>query len=73
LVEEADDNFFHLLPGRKRLMDTVKMISYRVEDSMAGILKDPTVDMCERRREIVRKFWHNLFQPMRFITFSDQA
>ncbi|WP_394699464.1 hypothetical protein [uncultured Desulfobacter sp.] len=35
----------HLLPNRKRLMDTVKMIAYRAETSMAGILKSETIDM----------------------------
>ena len=50
--EELDkkDKFFRLLPGRKRLMDTVKMISYRAETAMAGLLKKPTVDMAAARR-----------------------
>ncbi len=50
--EELDekDKFFGLLPGRKRLMDTVKMISYRAETAMAGLLKGPTVDMAAARR-----------------------
>jgi transposase len=47
---EMQDKFFHLLPGRKRLMDTVKMIAYRAETSMAGILKNSTVDMAAARR-----------------------
>ena len=47
---EDDDKFFHLLPGRKRLMDTVKMISYRAETAMGKILKSPTVDMAGARR-----------------------
>ena len=47
---EDDDKFFHLLPGRKRLMDTVKMISYRAETAMGNILKGPTVDMAAARR-----------------------
>jgi len=47
---DEKDRFFHLLPGRKRLMDTVKMISYRAETAMAGLLKGPTVDMAAARR-----------------------
>jgi transposase len=50
--EELDekDKFYRLLPGRKRLMDTVKMISYRSETAMAGLLKGSTVDMAAARR-----------------------
>jgi len=47
---EENDKFFGLLPGRKRLMDTVKMISYRAETAMAGLLKGPTVDLPAARR-----------------------
>ncbi len=47
---DEEDKFFGLLPGRKRLMDTVKMISYRAETAMAGLLKGPTVDMAAARR-----------------------
>ncbi len=47
---ETQDKFFHLLPGRKRFMDTVKMIAYRAETSMAGILKNSTIDMAAARR-----------------------
>lgn len=47
---ETQDKFFHLLPGRKRLMDTVKMIAYRAETSMVGILKKSTMDMAASRR-----------------------
>ncbi len=44
------NKFFRLLPGRKRLMDTVRMIAYRAETAMAGLLKGPTVDMAAARR-----------------------
>ncbi|WP_324292545.1 putative transposase [uncultured Desulfobacter sp.] len=47
---EDQDKFMHLLPNRKRLMDTVKMIAYRAETSMAGILKSETIDMPAARR-----------------------
>ena len=47
---EEQDKFFHLLTGRKRLMDTVKMIAYRAESSMAAVLKSPTLNMAASRR-----------------------
>jgi len=47
---EENDKFYGLLPGRKRLMDTVKMISYRTETAMAGLLKGPTVNLPAARR-----------------------
>ncbi len=47
---DEKDQFFQLLPGRKRLMDTVKMIAYRTETSMANLLKDETTDMAAARR-----------------------
>ena len=47
---DEKNKFYRLLPGRKRLMDTVKMIAYRAETAMAGLLKGPTVDMAMARR-----------------------
>lgn len=47
---DEKDRFFQLLPGRKRLMDTVKMIAYRAETSMGNLLKDETTDMAAARR-----------------------
>jgi transposase len=44
------DKFYRLLPGRKRLMDTVRMISYRAETAMASMMIGPTVDMAAARR-----------------------
>lgn len=44
------DTFQQLVPGRKRLLDTVKMISYRSETSMTGLLTGPTVDIPAARR-----------------------
>jgi hypothetical protein len=35
-----EDKFERLAPSRKRLMDTVKMISYRSETAMAGIVRE---------------------------------
>jgi hypothetical protein len=45
-----EDKFFRLPQGRKRLTDTVKMIAYRAESAMAGIIKSQTVDMAAARR-----------------------
>jgi len=47
---EDKDKFNRLLPGRKRLMDTVRMIAYRAETAMAGVLLGPTVNMSDARR-----------------------
>lgn len=47
---DEKDQFFQLLPGRKRLMDTIKMIAYRAETSMGNLLKDDATDMAAARR-----------------------
>jgi len=48
--ELADKDKFHrLLPGRKRLMDTIRMASYRSETAMAGLLIGPSVNMSDAR------------------------
>jgi len=47
---EEKDRFHRLLPGRKRLMDTIRMIAYRAETAMAGILISPAVDLPAARR-----------------------
>lgn len=44
------ETFQQLVPGRKRLMDTVKMIAYRAETAMAGMLTGPTIDTPAARR-----------------------
>ena len=49
---DEKDKFFELRPGRKRLMDTVKMIAYRTETAMANLLKDDITDMAAARRLI---------------------
>jgi len=38
-----------LLPGRKRLMDTVRMIDYRSEAAMTGLSISKTVKMSDAR------------------------
>jgi len=47
---EEKDKFYRLIPGRRRLMDTIKMISYRAETAMSGLLIDQTVDSAAARR-----------------------
>ncbi len=47
---EDKDKFNRLLPGRKRLLDTVRMVAYRSETAMAGLMIAPTVDMSDARR-----------------------
>jgi len=44
------DKFLRLLPGRKRLMDTIRMIAYRAETAMVGLITGPTVDSPAARR-----------------------
>ena len=44
------DKFLRLLPGRKRLMDTIRMIAYRAETAMVGLVTGPTVDSSDARR-----------------------
>jgi len=46
---EDKDKFNRLLPGRKRLVDTVRMIAYRSETAMAGLLISPKVNMSDAR------------------------
>jgi len=47
---DEKDKFLRLLPGRKRLMDTIKMIAYRAETAMVGLITGPTVDSAAARR-----------------------
>lgn len=47
---EEPDKFYRLLPGRKRLTDTVRMIAYRAETALAAMLTDPTTDTPAARR-----------------------
>jgi len=46
---DKEDKFFRLLPGRKRLMDTIRMIAYRAETAMVGLITGPTVDSSDAR------------------------
>ena len=47
---DEKDKFLRLLPGRKRLMDTIRMIAYRAETAMVGLITGPTVDSSDARR-----------------------
>lgn len=47
---EEEETFQQLVPGRKRLMDTVKMIAYRAETAMTGMLTGSTIDIPAARR-----------------------
>jgi transposase len=47
---EEEDKFFRLLPGRKRLMDTIRMIAYRAETAMVSLITGPNIDSSTARR-----------------------
>lgn len=47
---DEEEQFLRLLPGRKRLLDTIRMIAYRAETAMVGILRSSTVDSSEARK-----------------------
>jgi len=44
-----DDKFNRLLPGRRRLLDAVRMIAYRAETAMVPLLMSATVDSSAAR------------------------
>lgn len=46
---DEEDKFLRLLPGRKRLMDTIRMIAYRAETAMVGLITGPTVNSSDAR------------------------
>jgi hypothetical protein len=48
-LEEAD-KFYRLLPGRKRLLDTIRLIAYRAETAMMGFVVGPAMDTAAARR-----------------------
>jgi transposase len=47
---DEKDKFLRLLPGRKRLMDTIRMIAYRAETAMVALITGPTVESPAARR-----------------------
>ena len=42
--------------GRKQLIDTVRMVAYRAETAMAGILRSKTVDTAAARQLLIDLF-----------------
>ena len=46
---KKQDKFYKLKTGRKRLMDTVRMIAYRAETAMANLLLCETVNIPDAR------------------------
>ena len=53
---EKKDKFNRLLPGRKQLMDTIRMIAYRAETTMSTLLTGPTVDTAKARQLLIDLF-----------------
>jgi hypothetical protein len=53
---DENDKFYRLLPGRKRLMDTIRMIAYRSETAMMKLLIGPTVNSADARRLLQNLF-----------------
>ena len=47
---DEEDKFYRLLPGRKRFMDTVRMIAYRSETAMVELLKGRGINSAGARR-----------------------
>ena len=50
------DKIYRLLPGRKRLVDMVRMITYRAETAMVSLLKSATVDSSTGRQLLQNLF-----------------
>jgi len=50
---EKKDKFNRLLPGRKQLMDAIRMIAYRAETTMSTLMTGPTVDTAEARQLLI--------------------
>jgi hypothetical protein len=53
---DEKDKFLRLLPGRKHLMDTIRMIAYRAETAIVGLITGLTVASPAARRLL-----HDLF------------
>ncbi len=50
---EDKDKFQRLRPGRKQLIGTVRMVAYRAETAMAGLLRSETVDTATARQLLI--------------------
>jgi hypothetical protein len=53
---EKKDKFNRLLPGRKQLMDTIRMIAYRAETTMSTLLTGPAVDTAQAKQLLIDLF-----------------
>ena len=53
---EDKDKFQRLRPGRKQLIGTVRMVAYRAETAMAGLLRSETVDTATARQLLIDLF-----------------
>jgi hypothetical protein len=60
---EADDKFERLTPGRKRLLDTIKLIAYRAETAMVTIVRSAL-----NREDDARSLIRDLFRSPADIT-----
>ena len=60
---EADDKFERLAPSRKRLLDTVKLIAYRSETALVGLVRTEL-----RREDDARSLVRDLFRSSSDIT-----
>ena len=54
---EREDRFERLKPGRKRLLDTIKMVAYRAETAMVNIVREKL-----SRKDDARSLIRDLFQ-----------
>ena len=53
---EDMDKFQRLRSGRKQLIDTVRMVAYRAETTLAGLLRNKTVDTAAARQLLIDLF-----------------
>lgn len=60
---EADDRFERLTPGRKRLLDTIKLVAYRAETAMVTIIRSALT-----REDDARSLIRDLFRSPADIT-----
>ena len=54
----AEQRIKRLLPGRKQLMDTIKMIAYRAETGLCGLLRGDDVFRAGLPEQLRRPVWN---------------
>jgi len=64
----SDDKFKRLAPSRKRLMDTVKLVSYRAETAMVNIVREELT-----REDDARSLVRDLFRTEANLLVSRDA